>query len=260
MKALHNGKHQPQAPHRGEVRNISRRLLCQMSGNLTLVKAVSMSIYLKNLTKGGRIEHATTNKLHDLTHLHASTVTKYLDTLTEHDLIRRESHSLIFCSLTDRHHSVKLPSTHGLTIKQLENLLLAMLVVDIVRQKEYVRHTIETACNPKPSRDALKQCKQARRICRDRGYGREYKEYGLSYKTVAKRLGISLQQAEEVIAYAIKGSILAKEKRQQQHYMHRVGTAEKYLDLAEGTFCARNNMYKVEANVYYILPILSPTA
>lgn len=254
MKALPNEQTPTLTPKRGEVRNISRHLLVQMSGDLTLVKAVAMSIYLKNRHKGGRIERATTNKLHNLTRLHASTVTKYLETLTEHDLIRWEKQSLVFTSLTDRHHNVKLPPTGELSIKELENMLLAMLIVDILRQKEYVRRTIEAAYNPLPSREALKRSKGARRICRERGYGREYKEYGLSYKTIARRLGISLQKAEEVVAYAVNNGIMNKEKRQEQYYMHHIGGAEKFVDLAQATFCTKNNVYKVFANVYILPP------
>ena len=254
MSALPNEQTPTLAPKRGEVRNISRHLLVQMRGNLTLVKAVAMSIHLKNRHKGGCVERATTNRLHHLTRLHATTITKYLETLTEHDLIRWERQSLVFTSLTARHHNIKLPSTSGLSIKELENMLLAMLIVDILRQKEFVRRTIEAAYNPLPSRDALKRSKGARRICRERGYGREYKEHGLSYKTIARRLGISLQKAEEVVAYAVNNGIMNKEKRQEQYYMHHIGGAEKYIDLAQATFCTKNNAYKVLANVYILPP------
>ena len=68
----------------------------------------------------------------------------------------------------------------------------------------------------------------------------------------------ALKSPVKVIFYTSANLLTIRQKVAQAHQANKYVMV--HLDLAEGTFCARNNMYKVEANVYYILPILSPTA
>lgn len=244
--------------HKGAVKNIRIDLLGAMSGNLLLVKAIAMAIFVKNHLKDARVTHYTPNRLRDLIGkhqrpLHHTTVTKYVDELLRADLARVEGADLVLCSLSDRRgkFNLSLGDTSGLTISELENHLLTAQVMLILKRKEFVKRTIETATNPKRTKDGYQDFKQARRRCRQYGYTREFHDHGLSYRTIARRLGISLQKAEEVIRYATTCGLLVKHTHQQQLFAYGIGAAAKYINESRSTtFSTKNNSYIVYANTY----------
>ncbi|MBQ2435945.1 MAG: hypothetical protein II269_07420 [Bacteroidaceae bacterium] len=239
------------AQKRGQVLNIGRNLLMQVRGDLDAVKALAMAIWVKNHTQQSRVTDCNPYRLHQLTGLHCNTIKKYIALLGGLNLIRWDGNDLVFGSLSERN-NLHMPDTADRSIKELENMLLALYIVDIVKQKAYVKQKIEEAHNPKQGKEALAKMKRARRTCRDYGYGNEYREYGLSYNTVARRLDVSLQKASEVIQFAVENRMLVKEKRQEQFYAPRVKGAENYIDFGKGTFCMKNNIYTVYANVYLL--------
>ena len=245
---------------RGAIKNIRIDLLEAMSGNLVLVKAVAMAIFVKNRLRDPRIRNYTPNRLRDLIKRyqsppHHNTVRKYVNELLRMELAYMDGCDLVLCSLSDRRgrYNISLKDTSELTIPELENLLLAAKVVLIVKRKEYAKRTIEAAYNPKVSKDAREEFKKARQTCRKYGYGNVFNDYGISYKTIAKKLGICLQKAEEVIRFATEHGLLVKEKRQEQVFVFGIQCAEKFLDGSYGgSFATKNNVYKVLANIYTI--------
>lgn len=247
-------------PKRGTIKNIRIDLLEAMSGNLILVKAVAMAIFVKNRLRDPRIKDYTPNRLRDIikhyqSPPHHNTVRKYVDELLRMELAYMDGRDLIFCSLNDRRgrYNLSLKDTSALTIAELENLLLAAKVVLIVKRKEFVKRTIEAAYNPKISKGGREEFKKARQTSRKYGYGNAFNDYGLSYKKIAKKLGICLQKAEEVIRFAIEHGLLVKEKRQEQVFVFGIQCAEKFLDSTYGgSFATKNNVYKVLANIYTI--------
>lgn len=246
--------HRPMPKHgKGSVGNISLELLDAMRGDLLLTKAVAMAIYVKNRTRDARVRDYTLNRLRKLAHLHHSTARKYVQKLAACGLVRMEGGDMVFASLSDRHgrHKISLGDTSNLTIKQLENLLLATQVVLIVEHKEFAKRTIAMATNPTRKKADYDNFKRARQTRRRYGYNAEYHDHGLSYKTIARRLGISLQKAEEVIRYATANGLLVKENRQEQVYIKGIGAATKFFDGARNfTFSTKDNVYIILANCY----------
>lgn len=239
---------------KGCVESISLGLINAMKGDLILVKAVAMAIYVKNRMRDSRVKDYSLNGLRKIVHLHHNTVRKYTDKLYTWGLVRMEGNDMVFTSLSERHGrpKVSIGSTAGLTIKQIENQLLAAQVVLIVKRKEYAKRTIATATNPGRRKDDYDDFKRARKARMKYGYADVFHDYGLSYKTIARRLGIGLQKAEEVVRYAIAHGLLVKHRRQEQHRVGGIGFAAKYVD--EGgsnmTFSTKDNVYIILANVY----------
>ena len=95
--------------------------------------------------------------------------------------------------------------------------------------------------------------KAARDAARKFGYGFEYKENGLSYKTIARRLGVSVKTAVEIVKFAVKRTILKKTTHSIATYMQSVCGMEVY----GYTFTTRNYGYKVLANSYSVAPCLA---
>ena len=244
--------------HKRAVKNIRIDLLGAMRGNLLLVKAIAMAIFVKNHLREPRIKNYTPNRLRDFIKghqrpLHHTTIRKYVNELLRAELARMEGSDLIFCSLGDRRgkFNLSLGDTSRLTIAELENELLAAQVVLIVKRKEFAKHTIERATNPKRTKEGYEDFKRARQTCWQYGYTREYHDYGLSYKTIARKLGIGLQKAEEVIRYATNHGLLVKHTHQEQIYAYGIGQAQKFVDQSHhSTFATKNNVYIVYANTY----------
>ena len=82
----------------------------------------------------------------------------------------------------------------------------------------------------------------------------EYKEYGISYDTIARKLGVCRQKAVEIVKFALKYCLITKEKRVEQMYMKDVGICSIFVfpdGLPKGFFCTKDNIYKVFANIYH---------
>ena len=84
------------------------------------------------------------------------------------------------------------------------------------------------------------------------------KEYGISYKYIAKRLGVCLQKAFNVVKFAIEKGFLNKFNRQKQEFAYRIGCTSKYEENKDYTFCTLNNKYTILANVYSIGSVCYP--
>lgn len=244
--------------HKRAVKNIRVDLLGAMRGNLLLVKAIAMAIFVKNHLREPRIKNYTPNRLRDFIKghqrpLHHTTIRKYVNELLRAELARMEGSDLIFGSLGDRRgkFNLSLGDTSKLTIAELENELFAAQVVLIVKRKEFAKRTIEKATNPQRTKEGYEDFKRARQTCWQYGYTREFRDYGLSYKTIARKLGIGLQKAEEVIRYATTHGLLVKHTHQEQFFAYGIGQAQKFFEQGHhSTFATKNNVYLVYANTY----------
>lgn len=227
-----------------------------MRSNEEVLKAVALSIFIKKLVVSSTINNYTLNKLHTLTKLSYSTLRKRLKTLRNLGYIRYEgknNNHLVFVSLksSNNHKNIDLSKCNFSTIKTIEKSLLALFFINIQKQKDFVKHTIQTAFNPKNNQ--FKEMKKAKKLCKRYGYTNEYKEFGLSYKTISKRLGVSLQKAFNIVKFAIVNNMVVKYNNIKQFHLKGIGLAQKYYHFNDVTFYTKNNAYKVEANRYSII-------
>lgn len=121
-----------------------------------------------------------------------------------------------------------------------------MVVVEIQRRKNFVKHIINTVANPKTKNEY----KLAKRKCREYGYDRVYREFGISYQRIAKEMGVCVQKAMRVVKYAIDKCFLAVTHNQKQVYCKGAACFDKYIDKKNYTFCTKDNFYFIYANVY----------
>ena len=57
----------------------------------------------------------------------------------------------------------------------------------------------------------------------------EYKEYGISYDTVARKLGVCRQKTVEIVKFALKYRLITKKKRVVQMHMKDVGICSNFV-------------------------------
>lgn len=241
------------------MKSIRKKLVYKMYNNDRLVKALSLAIFVKNQIVSSTINNYTIDKLHIITSLHSTTIKKRLNTLKQMGLIRfvgKNKEHMVFESITSssEHRNVYAEFVMFDNINDIEKALYALLVVEIQKTKDFVKHTIQSMNNP----SNLDEYKKAKKICNRYGYGNEYKEYGISYKYIAKRLGVCLQKAFNVVKFAIERGFLNKFNRQKQEFSYRIGCTSKYEENKDYTFCTLNNKYTILANVYTIGSVCYP--
>lgn len=238
------------------MNSIKARIFYSAQGNAKIIKALALAIYIKKNYVSSSILNYTIHKLHEITGLSYSSLKSRTKTLKELGLIRFDgvnSEHLVINSLTTKkkYHRIDLSKIVCNSVKNIEKSLNVLFIVEIQKRKDFVKHSIKSAFDP--TTESLEEIKKARRLCRCYGYDKEYKEYGLSYKTIAKRLNVCVQKAVELIKFAVEYEILGKMKHVKQIFSKGIGYAKKYCDFSDFTFCTTNNAYIVYANSYRII-------
>ena len=78
------------------------------------------------------------------------------------------------------------------------------------------------------------------------GMDAKYKEYGLSFKRIAKETGNCARTAQRIIKYAITKGWVTKKQNFEKIFVPNINY--RYVD--GYTFATRNNIYKVYATTY----------
>lgn len=130
------------------------------------------------------------------------------------------------------------------SVKTVERSLQALQVVFLQQRKDFCKHTIHNAHNGFNS----KKIKAARKASRKYGFGDKYIERGLSYATIARKLGLSVTTAFNVVKQGAK-------RKYFKNFTHFVRTFLKgvYGMYIEGyTFTTKNYGFQVQANTYKV--------
>lgn len=237
--------------NRMNIKAIRRNIFIGIATDKMLVKALSLAVFIKTRYASSCIRNFSYNKLRKLSGLHDSSLKKRIAKLNEYGLIKRvgrNNEHLVVSSIASHNNrrNVDISCIEFSTIKDIENSILAIVVVEMQKRKDYVKHILNCVLDPK----STDEYKRSKRQCRDYGYNGEYKEYGISYKRIAKEMGVCVQKAMRVVKYAVANSFLDVEHRQKQIYVKGAMTMDKYVDSRNYTFCTKDNFYRIYANVY----------
>ena len=228
------------------MKYIRRSLIYECFGDKELLKALAMAYLIKHRTKSSNIRHYSINLIRTITGIHATTIKKRLQTLNEYGLILIEKDNLIIRSTVSKHskRNMNIGRMDFTSVKTVERSLQALQVVFLQQRKDFCKHTIHNAhsgFNPK-------KIKAARKACRKYGFGNKYVERGLSYATIARKLGLSVTTAFNVVKQGVKRKYFKK-------FTHFVRTFLKgvYGMYIEGyTFTTKNYGFQVQANTYKV--------
>lgn len=225
-----------------------------MFNNKELLKAIAMFLLIRKRLGSNILKDYSTNKLVSIIGAHARTIKKRMCMLRQYGLVSVVGKTLMLRSIVSKHakRNVKLGERkmEYSSLKSVEYSLQSILVVVIQNRKDFAKRTIRNAHGA--SHD-YKVVKSARDAARRFGYGFEYVEKGLSYKTIAKKLGVCVKTAVEIVKFAVKRTILKKETHSIATYMQSVCGREVY----GYTFTTRNYGYNILANTYSVAPSLA---
>lgn len=233
---------------------IKVNILLKMYRHRDFLKAVALAIYIKRHTTSSTVKNWTVNKLHEITKLSATTIKKRLPILLNCGLVERQGKNkqhLCFGKMKsscDRN-NIDISAIKADTVKDIENSLLALLVVLIQRQKDYVRLQLQCALDGK----TWASVKEARRKRKVYGWRSRFVENGLSYARIARKLGVSIKKAFDTVAFGVRCGFFAK----ISHFIGIVVKGARNLsEVPQGfTFISKKgNLWRVYANTYQLSP------
>ena len=228
------------------MKYIRRSLIIECFGDKELLKALAMAYLIKHRTKSSNIRHYSINLIHSITGIHAVTIRKRLQILNEYGLILIEKDNLIIRSTVSRHskRNMNIGRMDFASVKTVERSLQALQVVFMQQRKDFCKHTIHNAHHGFNQ----KKIKAARKACRKYGYGDKYAEHGLSYATMARKLGLSVTTVFNIVKQGIRRKYFKK----LTHFAWTILKGVCGMDIQGYTFTTKNYGFQVQANTYRV--------
>lgn len=229
---------------------VRRKIFNKISSDKEFAKALALCLYIKSIFRSSAISNFTYNKLHKLTGLHITTLKKRVSKLRELGFAKfvGKNNTLVICSVKSKceYRNVNIGDFEN--VKDVEKSLYAHILVEIQKRKEFVKQLLRLRSNP--NKNELEEHKRAKKNAVKFGYDKvnEYKDNGISYKTIAEKMGVSIQKAYNTIRWAVERNIIIKNKNQQQFQLK--GYKPAYFEYCDYTFYTNSNIYKIYANTY----------
>lgn len=149
--------------------------------------------------------------------------------------------------------NVDLSKLDKSSIKNIELGLKTLLICEIQRSKEWISQQILKATNPNEY-TPLREIKKARRYCSRRGLT-TFVDNGISWKTIAKKLGCGLNKVREILKYGEEHNFFVRHTHIWQVAFVK-GGADEYVRYMDGNLFStkRNNgVYRVSASTFTLL-------
>lgn len=228
---------------------ISRKLFNEHIADADAVKAIALLIFVKNHYPTSVVPNFSYYKIKKITGLHINTIKKRLNTLGTMELIEtvgKYNQHVLFKKIRAHKSNINFSMIDVSSVKSIEMGLRALFLQEKVCQKNYVKQLIESKHNGHSNNEVRK----AKAKCDKRGYT-DFKDNGISYNYLAKKMNIGLNKVSYVIKYAQKNHIIVKHKNIKQ-YLYIKGQAKMYVSMRENNkyFATNNNVYFISCNTY----------
>lgn len=228
---------------------VRAKIIFQMYRNKDVLKAIALSVYIKNHTTSSLVKNWSINKVVSLTGMGASTIKKRLQTLRNLDLIEEVGSHLLFKRLKSgcNRKNIDITSLLSNRVKDIEKSLWAFLIVLIQRQKDYVNLKLQRVHKAR----TLKEVKDAVHESKFYGWHSRFVDNGLSYIGIARKLGVCLKTAFEIVRYGIAKGFFRKVSHFFCFGTKGAGNLKEIPD--NFTFISKKgNLYDVKANSYIL--------
>lgn len=223
-------------------------------GDRHAVKALALFVFVKENKPTSVFTDYTITALAKFANLSRNTTRKRIKKLEEIGLVERvgkNGQHLLFKRARVKCANVNLSKINKDNVKNIELGLKALLIYEVQRSKEWIKQRVYQATNPKEG-TPLKVVKRAKAFCRKRGIT-EFVDGGISWKTIAKRLGCGFGKVKQVIMYGELYNMFVKHCH-IQHYDVALGRAQEYVEYSEenNIFATKknNNVYSFACNTF----------
>lgn len=221
-----------------------------MFGSKKLLKSIAMLLLIRKKTNGkDRFRKFKYNHLVEITGMHPNTIKERMHTLVEYGLAIFNEDTLMLRSITSRHakRNIRLSKFNYENVKSVEISLRSLLIVILQNRKNFCQRAIRNSNNGR----SAKRIKSARMVSRKYGFGKEYVERGLSYRTIARKIGVCVKTVIETVKFGVKRHFFKKETHFIPTFMPCVNKREVF----GYTFTTRNYGFVVQSNTYKVAPV-----
>ena len=241
---------------------LKRRIINECKGQPQRQKVVAMALFIKSkLGRSSMMRNYTINNLHTITGISATTLHKYIPIMVRLRLVQffgdKKQHFAItnLASHTDGR-NINVDKFCFDSFKDVCNSLRAFLALFIQARKDFIRRTIQTVANPKNYKEHKAARKTMKRLVKQgivASVNVKYKELGISYKRIAKELGMCMRTAQNIIEYALEKNWAEKHK----HIKAIDAPNINYFQADNCTYTTKNYICIVYANTYTLNPSLA---
>lgn len=243
------------------MNKISRSIFRQNINDADAVKALALLIYIKTVNGASVISNFSYKKLAKITKLSRGSIKKRLNTLGDMELldfVGKNNNNLLFKRVRAPKSNVNISKIDKTSIKSIEIGLRALVIVEIQRQKNYVKQQVVKGTTPKQGRmtkHEYRAYKRANKFCKKRGI-EQFNDYGISYKTLSKRMGVGMNKTSEAIKYGVENCMFFKNNNIKL-YEKSKGFAQIIIETSNKknlfTTQNNNNVYSYKCNTYSLI-------
>lgn len=238
------------------MNKLSKVLYNNNIGDTDALKALALLVYVKENKPTSVFTNYNITALSKFVHLSRNTTRKRIQKLFQMGLVERvgkEKQHLLFKRVRMRCANVSLNKINKKSIKSIEIGLKALLIYETQRSKEWIKQRVYQATNPKKG-TPLKVVKRAKAFCRKCGIT-QFVDNGISWKTIAKRLGCGYNMVKQVIMYGEENKMFVKHNH-IAYYNTIKGCASEFVEYSQmdNLFSTKrnNNVYSYACNTYTI--------
>lgn len=239
---------------------INVKYIAKGSRNELLAVAFVSTVRAYEHHNGARYSYSM-NALHELTGIHAMTISKRVAVLIRMGLaIREENGKIRLLSVKSKHsgHNIQFDIEVGRkALKQSEKSVLQERFMNKLRQIDYYRNAIsrynDFSNNPK-SKVTLAEYKKLnlwlRSHCKTDYRNGKFVNYGWSYKKIAEYLYVSIKTAVKIVKAVVESGRVIKKKNS----MFKKLASSQEIEFIKHTFSFHGYSYKVYSNIYTLSP------
>ena len=239
--------------------NIRKRFISKVKTDQIGQKLLATAIYLKCKLKDSKFKHYTLNKRAVATNLDYKTLRKYMPLLQSNGYVHIEgtgkNQIFVVNSLASKRttQNIDIGKYDFASLKNTIKSLGAFIVIRLQSKKDEMKQLSQNLHDPKNSASYKAARKKAKKLIREgvlQSLNQEYKEYGLSYKRIAKELGCSLATAVKIVKWVVENGWATKQRNFERIYAKGVNG----MPVEGYTFATKDNLYIIHPNTYTLSP------
>ena len=247
---------------------LRRSILYWAKGNKVRIETLAFLVMLKKHSVQSTINNFSVNKISSITGCSWATCKKYIALLVNLGLVDfNEERNLLTIkriSSGTKHRNLCIDGMDFRKLKLAKDSIRHLIHMLALSAKHTVKKAIRIANNPKTwlkegyfdnRKAALQFCKKF--VDQNAENGKyEYKEMGMSYKTIAKELGCCTMTAFRIIRDGIHAHLFTKHKHYEYEKLDRgmLKEYENYGEMFGYTFITKRGYgFKVKANSYELV-------
>lgn len=240
------------------MKKLSRKIFRNNIASSKARKALELYLFVKEKYVSSTINNFTYTKLSETTKLSRESLKKRIQTLKEMELVEfvgKNKQHLLFKNARSKKSNVRIDKLDFSSIEALSDGLCALFLVEVQLQKEYVRQLLAKKENAKKGDNI----RGINRKIRELGYvDRTFRDCGISYRYLAKKLGVGYSKVSALIKMAEKQDMVVKQKHIDLVYdASKEGTtgfyAFNFVKDKKNKFATLKGIYSVHANSYLLV-------